>query len=253
MDHKNDPTPLDVPPMLHHPLKPRDEEDVAGELDTPIKGNVVEEHAYHPPVHPQGDHPGLYLYGVVRARAGRMITRGQREIQRVRYRDIEALARTTRFQLPESSGEGVKAHQEVVEGMMRRVTILPVPFGLVFKGRRPLVRLLQEQYLVFDEGLSLLDGHWELRLHISAKTPGKHEAALSDESVEIYSDLRRYARAAVTFVTEHDRLLSCAFLVDRTSWVEFIERIEDIEHHHETLSFDVTGPWPAYDFVRIVT
>jgi hypothetical protein len=252
MSKKKD-TDIEVPPMLHHPLKPRAEDDVAAEIDAPIKGSAIEEHAHHPPVQQHSDQAGLYLYGVVRARAGRAITRNQREIQRVRYRDIEALARTTTFQLPAASAEGVKAHQEVVEAMMRRVTILPVPFGLVFKGRRPLVRLLQEQYLVFDEGLSLLDGHWELRLHISAKAPGKHDTALSDESVEIYTDLRRYARAAVTFVNENDRLLSSAFLVDRTSWVEFIERIEDIERHHETLSFDVTGPWPAYDFVRIVT
>ncbi|MGQ0813916.1 MAG: GvpL/GvpF family gas vesicle protein [Gemmatimonadota bacterium] len=47
--------------------------------------------------------------------------------------------------------------------------------------------------------------------------------------------------------------MSAAFLVDRASWVEFIERIEDFGAHHRRFTFDVTGPWPAYDFVRIVS
>ena len=35
-------------------------------------------------------------------------------------------------------------------------------------------------------------------------------------------------------------------------WVEFVERIEDYGAHHPSLTFDVTGPWPPYDFVRLV-
>ena len=31
-----------------------------------------------------------------------------------------------------------------------------------------------------------------------------------------------------------------------------LNRIEDFGTHHPNLSFDVTGPWPPYDFVRIV-
>jgi hypothetical protein len=252
-DSRDERTPIEVPDFLHHPLRDADEPDVVGELSVPVHGNVVEEQADRPAAQPRSDQPGLYLYGVVRARAGRSITRANREIQRVRYRDIEALVRNTMFELPAAEGEGVKQHQEVVEMMMRRVTILPVPYGIVFKGRRPLVKLLQDQYLVFDEGLSLLDGHWELRLHISAQASDKTADMLSDESMEIYSELRRYSRAAVTFANGPERLLSAAFLVDRTSWVEFIERVEDFQFHHSGLAFDVTGPWPAYDFVRVVT
>ena len=48
-------------------------------------------------------------------------------------------------------------------------------------------------------------------------------------------------------------LLSAAYLVDRTTWVEFIERIEDFGEQNKDLTFDVTGPWPAYDFVRVIS
>ncbi|HEX6558877.1 MAG TPA: GvpL/GvpF family gas vesicle protein [Longimicrobiales bacterium] len=199
------------------------------------------------------DQPGLYLYGIVRARGWRGLERRNRELQRVRYRDIEALVRPVPYALPDID-TGIKQHQQVAESVMRRMTILPAPFGVVFKDRRAVIRLLQQQYLVIDEGLSLLDGHWELRLHISSNATGAgHVEALSDEAMQVYAELRRYARAAVPFVQEEDRLASAAFLVERTSWVEFIERIEDFGVQHKALTFDVTGPWPAYDFVRIVT
>ena len=118
-----------------------------------------------------------------------------------------------------------------------------------FRGRRQLIRMMQDQYLVLDEGLSLLEGHWELRLHISAASGADSDENLGDLAMSIYTELRRFARAAVTFPNEGRRLVSAAFLVDRTTWVEFVERIEDFGTRHPELVFDVTGPWPAYSFL----
>lgn len=197
------------------------------------------------------DHNALYLLGLVRARGWRGLERRQRDVQRIRYRDIEAVVRPCAFELPQDADSGIAEHQKMVEAIMRRATVLPAPFGVIFKGRRPLIRFMEEQYLVFDEGLSLLEGHWELRLHISASAVGEVEDKLGDEAMDIYSELRRFARAGVPFPADDRRLVSVAFLVDRTNWVEFIERIEDFGTQHKDLTFDVTGPWPAYDFVRV--
>jgi hypothetical protein len=197
--------------------------------------------------------PGLYFYGVTRARGWRGFERRNKDVRRMRYRDIEAIVSPTAFELPADAEAGVAAHQKMIEAEMRRATVLPAPFGIIFNGRRALIRFLQEQYLVFDEGLALLEGNWELRLHISASAVGEAADDLGDEAHRIYGELRRFARAAVPFPTDDKRIMSAAFLVDRTSWVEFIERIEDFGTQQKNLTFDVTGPWPAYDFVRVVT
>lgn len=252
-DPKNDAPGVEVPGFLKHPLKERGEPDVVAEVGPQAPGSAQEIHADHKPAVEQPDQPGLYLFGIVRARGWRGFERRHRGLQRVRYRDIEALVRPTTFELPDHEDDAIAAHQKEVENVMRRSTILPAPFGVVFKGKRPLIRMLSEQYLVLDEGLSLLDGHWELRLHIESEAVGDEEDELSDEAMEIYSELRRFARAAVPFPAEGKRVMSAAFLVDRTSWVEFIERVEEFGKQHEALSFDITGPWPAYDFVRLVT
>ncbi|MGH7446746.1 MAG: GvpL/GvpF family gas vesicle protein [Longimicrobiales bacterium] len=45
--------------------------------------------------------------------------------------------------------------------------------------------------------------------------------------------------------------MSAAFLVERTSWIDFVDRAEDLGASHGEIAFDITGPWPPYDFVRI--
>lgn len=248
-----DPTAVEVPEMLRHPLKDPAQADVIAESVAPEPGAVHE--ARDQPRAPAGSaaDTGLYLYGIVRARAWRgRERRREGAVQRVRYRDLEALVRGVPFVVPNDSTHSLDEHQRIVEMVMRRTTILPAPFGIVFKSRRDLIKLMQDQYLVLDEGLSLLDGHWELRLHITSGAVGEAGTELGDVAMSIYSELRHFARAAVPFPSGGGRLASAAFLVDRTTWVEFVERIEDYDAHNPNLSFDVTGPWPAYDFVRIV-
>ena len=57
-------------------------------------------------------------------------------------------------------------------------------------------------------------------------------------------------RAAVPFPNEGRKVLGAAFLVEKTAWVEFISRAEDLVTNHPDVTIDITGPWPPYDFVR---
>lgn len=193
---------------------------------------------------------GLYLYGVTRSRTWRTGARsGAQGVIRVRFRDLEALVRLVPYGVPDLCGDSLTEHQRVLEAAMRRGTVLPLPFGLVFRGRRAVVRFLEDQYVALDEGLAFLDGHWELRVHISGDP---EESALRDLVQRIYTEMRRFSRAAIPLPVDGRRLLSAAFLVDRGAWIEFVEHTDDLNGAHPELTFDVTGPWPAYDFVRVL-
>lgn len=194
---------------------------------------------------------GLYLYGVTRSRSwrGSAQPEGERVIK-VRYRDLEALVRPVPYRVPELDDANLAEHQRMVDGTLRKGTILPAPFGLVFRGRRAVIRFLEDQYIVLDEGLAFLDNHWELRLHIGGP---EEDGGLVDLATHLYSELRRFARAAIPLRAREGRLLSAAFLVERGSWIEFVERTDDLEATHPEVTFDVTGPWPPYDFVRVLT
>jgi hypothetical protein len=192
---------------------------------------------------------GLYLYAVTRSRSRRARDRaGDDGITRVRYRDLEAVVRPVEYAVPAMDGAGLGRHQRTVERLMRRVTVLPAPFGIVFQGRRAVLRFLEDQYIVLEEGLAFLDGHWEMRLHILGD---EGVDRLRTEASRLYSDLRVLARAALPLPAGEGRLLSAAFLVERAEWVRFVEETDDLGEAHPELVFDVTGPWPPYDFVRI--
>jgi hypothetical protein len=197
----------------------------------------------------------IYWYGVARAKAwrgGRISFGPGEDVLRIRYRALDALVKPVAYELPPLDEAHVLAHQKTVETAMRRGTVLPAPYGVIFRGRRQLIRMLQEQYLALDEGLSFLDGHWELRLHITATAVEEADHGLDDLAMQLYSELRRHARAAVPFPAEGKRLLSAAFLVDRSLWLEFMDRADDLGSAHREVSFDITGPWPPYDFVRVI-
>lgn len=212
---------------------------------------LLQENA-HDPAHTT---KGLALVGVQRAKSWRgrhAATEGTEAFVHVRYRDLEALVRSVPFELPEFDLAAVQNHQKLVETAMRRGSIVPAPFGLVFHGRRPLIKLLQEQYLMLDEALSFLDGQCEVRLHLTPSDGAEPDDELLHAANQVYSDLRRLARAAVPFPREGRKLLGAAFLVDKTGWVEFIQRAEDLAAAQGDLTVDITGPWPPYDFVRFV-
>jgi hypothetical protein len=83
---------------------------------------------------------------------------------------------------------------------------------------------------------------------------GGEEAApeLRDLASHVYAELRRLAHAAQPMPPDDGRIFSAAFLVARTAWVEFVERGEDLAAADPRLTLDITGPWPPYDFVRLV-
>src|SRR5512143_3005318 len=89
-----------------------------------------------------GSAHGFYFYGVARTRGRR--GREPDEVLRVRYRDLEALVRPGPYKVPALDATHVQAHHRIVEGAMRRGTVLPAPFGVVFRGRRALVRFLED-------------------------------------------------------------------------------------------------------------
>jgi hypothetical protein len=191
---------------------------------------------------------GLYLYAVCRSRSRQEKDgSGADALIRVRFRDLEALVRPVPYAVPDLGDARLSEHQRVVETMMRRRTVLPAPLGLVFRGRRAVLQFIEDQYIALDEGLAFLDGAWEMRLHILGASD---EPQLRDEAARLYSELRNLARAAIPLPAEEGRLLSAAFLVDRSEWILFLEQAEDVAVANG-LIFDLTGPWPPYDFVNV--
>jgi hypothetical protein len=199
---------------------------------------------------------GLLLHGVVRARGHERAVaklKGTAGDELVEHRGMAALVRTVPYRVPDWNKDHIQQHSATIERAMRRATIVPAPYGVVFRSREQVVDFLEDQHVALDEALSFLDGAFEMRLHIQAsgRRPDVSEGELVDLAASFYTTLRRRSRAAFTLPTTGRRILSAAFLVGRADWVSFVEYADELDADHPEFQFDLTGPWPPYDFVQI--
>jgi hypothetical protein len=187
------------------------------------------------------------------------------------HRDLGAVVRQAPYAPVELSERELEDHRAVVEAVFERGTILPAPFGAVFRSADQVTRWLQMHYIALTEGIHLVDGRCEMRVHIRGARGAKPAAlagALADEdgddddldehpevasaAAESFRALRRQAVAAVPLrQPEADAVLSGAFLVERAHWGDFAEVVAAQARRAEGLAFEQSGPWPPYDFVRM--
>ena len=219
------------------PVNPTDETNESAQLEAP-------------------EPEGLLLRGVMRFRGHERrlakLAAGP-EDELIEHRGLAALVRAVEYRLPEWDRERLREHSAAVERAMRRTTIVPAPYGIVFRGRDQVVEFLTDQNVALDEVLNFFDGTFEMRLHIqpSGKRPDISESVQADRAASFYTALRRRSRAAFTLPTSGKRLLSGAFLVGRADWVHFVEYADQLDADHPEFLFDLTGPWPPYDFVKM--
>ncbi len=166
---------------------------------------------------------------------------------------LAALVHGVPYRLPEWDRELIQKHSSTIERAMRRVTIVPAPYGVVFRSREHVGAFLDDQRIALDEALTFLDGAFEMRLHIqpSGRRAFVSEGEQADQAATFYTALRRRSRAAFTLPPTGRRILSAAFLVNRGDWVGFVEYADELDADHPEFQLDLTGPWPPYDFVRM--
>lgn len=141
-------------------------------------------------------------------------------------------------------------HWEVHRALLQG-DVMPAPAGVVFTSDDEVVAFLTESYATLRGALARVAGRWEFRLHVGLADPLFPQTKALDLATHIYAELRRLSGSAVTTTSGPDRVLSAAFLVDRAGSAGFRDRVEALSRLNSALELDLTGPWPAYDFVRM--
>ena len=168
----------------------------------------------------------------------------------VPYRDLAALL-VDGEAASGVEGPSVKERHYEVHRALLRGSVVPAPLGIVFETDESVVGFLTEAYATLKGALSRVDGRWEFRLHVDLVESALSESLALDLVTHIYAELRRISHAAIPFPREGKRLLSAAFLVERTQSTAFQDRVEELGRVNSALAVDLTGPWPPYDFVQM--
>lgn len=172
-------------------------------------------------------------------------------------RDLAAVVEDAEYVAHEVDETEIARHLQVVTAFFNQDAILPAPVGTVFRNREVLERWMDIHYVALSDALAWVEDRVAARVHINRangrpadKDSGADLAAVASE---VMRSLRRHAVSTVPLRNEEITgiVLSSAFLVERQLWKEFSSAVEEERDRHSQIQVAMSGPWPAYDFVRV--
>jgi len=199
----------------------------------------------------------LRLYGVAAVESGHTSSLAEGTTL-THYRALAAVVEPSTYALTSLDDGEMANYLRVLEEVHSHTSVLPAPPGTVFQSQSTLTRWLELHYFTLTEALSVIEGHAAARVSITMQ--GKHEletqksfAALAADSLRL---LRSQAAATVTLPKadaddEEGVIARASFLIDTQRWEAFNDTVSKEAQRQSALDFQVTGPWPPYDFVRM--
>jgi len=142
-----------------------------------------------------------------------------------------------------------KSAMTLAQKIAKKITIIPMAFGTVFKDQEILETILSKSYRAVKQTLALIDGKIELGVKV---VKNKLDDVNNGVALEILESLNKLSIKSVKGDNFSDRLLlNHSFLVEKNKFSKFSEEIAKLEKKHNDLKFLYTGPWPPYSFVNI--
>lgn len=198
----------------------------------------------------------LYAYGVTQDAGDLALDEtgvdGADDIYTVSHGPLAAVVSAIDEQDPDRSDENVRAHDDVLRALLvdAERTVVPMQFGMVFDGKRPLKNILRSGRPTFSRSLNDIEGTYEL----GVKVVVDEDERVDREAVETTVDERLSAASVGTVENDlfSDRLVvNRSYLVERDERETFDEAVTALDEEYESLTFQYTGPWAPYNFVDI--
>jgi hypothetical protein len=206
-------------------------------------------------------HDAITLCGIV-SREGRPAPHVD-GVETVDYRDVAAVVRKADFVRTEPNDAAIAAYREAVEGAFACGAVIPAPYGTIFRSRDALLRWLELHYFTIADALRFLHDRQVARVRVAPAALGtgwdtvEYRTRGADLEATAFDSFRVLKRQAVAYVPievpgrRAEQGAEAAFLVERDHWPQFMALLKEEQRRLPDLRFEHTGPWPAYDFVRL--
>lgn len=171
-------------------------------------------------------------------------------------RDVAAVCAQSPYSRLDTTPERIDEFAAIIDAYNQRGPILPAPMGVVFRSRDAVQRWLELHFVALSDALNYVENRVVARVHVyrpgepDEREVGADLAAAAAESLRV---LRHAAVSTVPLRTEKltGIVLSASYLVEHERWNEFTAEVEEQGRHNTDLRFELTGPWPPYDFVQM--
>ncbi|ADQ68787.1 Gas vesicle synthesis protein GvpL/GvpF [Halogeometricum borinquense DSM 11551] len=199
----------------------------------------------------------LYTYGVIEQEDIELEVDGVGEAERVYtvdYRTLSAVVSDIDTTDPERTDEDIEAHNNVLQTVLEYDggrTIVPMSFGMAFKGARTLKGVLRGARRPLRSALNDIEGTVELGVKIIA--PAEDGIPRDEIQADVTDRLSEVSLNETENDLFSDRLIvNKSYLVEREHRDDFDAAIDAIEAaYDDELRVQYTGPWAPYNFVDI--
>lgn len=194
---------------------------------------------------------GVMLYGLVTGEPGTIVR--ALGVDAVSLRDLVAIVRRVPWGRVDATTAAIREYRQVVEGVFRDRPIVPAPFGSVFRSRDALVRWMELHHVTLHDGVEFVQGRDAARVRMVARA----NAVGPDFESAVFDAMRALTRHAVASLSVPQppelgtQVADTSFLVEREKWSSFRDAVRDEQERSPMVAMDESGPWPAYDFVRL--
>jgi len=233
----------------------------------------------------------LYTYAVINSNSGidEVIKGlGDTSVYNIPYRDIGIVVSDLDSQVQVKTEESILKHEEAVEALMDRFTVLPMRLYTVFSKKEDMLLKVKDHYEDFMENIDrvrekcefgikvIWPGHVikeriiKARKNESPAYLGQSGTKFMKEKFEKYKIDREFEEEADrcvaivdTFLNRHasekkleklktdNLLLSASYLIDNKKREDFKKAFEELNSSGGDLKFMLSGPWPAYNFIML--
>jgi hypothetical protein len=200
------------------------------------------------------------LYGIISVDVSGT-TPPVRGVDVIAFRDLGGLVTDSAYSAPSATAQNIAEYRRIVEGAFARQTVVPAPFGSIFRNRDSLMRWLELHYFTLAEAVTFVADRAMARVSVSYGDEPENTTAMAidadmldttaDESFRL---LRRHAVASMVMTNHSGESAPAArasFLIERERWDVFAEIVHEEQKRLREMHVEVTGPWPPYDFVRM--
>jgi hypothetical protein len=234
----------------------------------------------------------LYAYAIIDSNSGMdeaIKGLGEGSVYTIPYRDIGIVVSDLDPQVQIKTKESILKHEEVVERLMDRFTVLPMRLYTVFSGKEEMLLKVKDHYEDFVENLDRVRDKCEFSIKViwasdiikeriinahknesASAQPEQSGTKFMKEKFEKYKIDKEFEEEADRCIAivggflnklasekkleklKTDNLfLNASYLVDNEKRDDFKKAFEELKSSGGDLKFMLSGPWPAYNFITL--